>query len=158
MTMALRKPKQTRANTTLPPQLAAANLHAAGIDVGAEAHDVAVPPSDAPPPVRGFAAYTADLDALADWWAQCHITPVAMESTGVYWLPLFELLETRGFAVLLVDPPQVQNIKGRPTRDGHACQWIPRLHPCGLLARAFRPTAQICVLRSSLRQRAMLLT
>lgn len=156
--MAPRKQKHTRSKPTLPPQLAAAHLHAAGIDVGAEAHDGAVPPSDDPQPVRGFAAYTAALDALADCWAQCHITPGAMESPGVDWLPLFELLETRGFEGLLVDPQQVQQSKGRPTSDVHDGQWLQRLHTFGLLASAFRPPAQRCVLRSDLRQRAMLLT
>jgi transposase len=156
--MAPHKQKHARATTSLPPQLAAANLHAAGIDVGAAAHYVAVPPSDAPQPVRCFAAYPADREALADWLAQCQITPGAMESTGVYWIPLFELLETRGFEVLLVDPPQIQKIKGRPKSDVHDCQWIPRLHTFGLLASACRPADQICVLRSYLRQRAMLLT
>jgi len=157
-TTALRKQKPVRTTTTLPPQLAAATLHAAGIDIGAEAHDVAVPPSDDPQPVRCFAASTADLRALADWLAQCHGTTVAMASTGVYWLPLFALLETRGFEVLVVDPQQVQHSTGRPKSDGHDCQWIPRLHTVGLLASAFRPADQVCVLRRSLRQRAMRLT
>jgi transposase len=159
--MARSKPKASRTTApvpALPPQLAAANLHAAGIDIGAEAHFVAVPPSDDPQPVRGFGAYTADLHAIADWLATCGITTVALESTGVYWIPLFELLETRGFEVLLVDPQQVQKIKGRPKSDVHDCQWIQRLHTFGLLASAFRPTDQVCVLRSYLRQRAMLLT
>ncbi len=156
--MAQRKQKQARSKTTLPPQLAAVNLHAAGIDIGAEAHWVAVPPSDDPQPVRSFGACTADLEALADWLATCRITTIALESTGVYWIPLFELLETRGFEVLLVDPQQVQKIKGRPKSDRHDCQWIQRLHTFGLLAGAFRPADQICVLRSYLRQRAMLLT
>ena len=141
-----------------PPQLAAANLHAAGLDVGAEARFVAVPPSDAPQPVRGFGALTADLEALAAWLVACAITTVALESTGVSWLPLFALLEARGFEVLLVDPQQVQKSKGRPTSDVHDCQWIQRLHTFGLLAGAFRPTEQVCVLRRYLRQRAMLLT
>ena len=105
--MAQRKQKTSPPTPTLPPQLAAVNLHAAGIDIGAERHFVAVPPSDDPQPVRGFGAYTADLEALADWLATCGITTIAMESTGVYWIPLFALLETRGFAVLLVDPQQV---------------------------------------------------
>ena len=142
----------------VPPQRAAANLHAADIDVGAEAHFVAVPPSEDPQPVRGFGAWTADLEALADWLATCGITTVALESTGVSWSALFELLETRGFEVLLVDPQQGQKIKGRPKSDVHDCQWIQRLHTFGLLAGAFRPTDQVCVLRSYLRQRAMLLT
>jgi transposase len=90
--------------------------------------------------------------------AVCGLTTVALESTGVYWIPLFELLETRGFEVLLVDPPQVQKIKGRPKSDVHDCQWQQRLHTFGLLASAFRPTHQVCVLRSYLRQQAMLLS
>jgi transposase len=156
--MAQRKQKTSRSKTALPPQLAAVNLHAAGIDIGAEGHWVAVPPSDDPQPVRGFGACTADLEAIADWLATCGITTIALESTGVYWIPLFELLETRGFEVLLVDPQQVQKIKGRPKSDRHDCQWIQRLHTFGLLAAAFRPADQVCVLRSYLRQRAMLLT
>ena len=156
--MARRQQPQPRSKSALPPQLAAVNLHAAGIDIGAEAHYVAVPPSDDPQPVRRFGAYTVALEALADWLAACGITTVALESTGVYWIPLFELLETRGFEVLLVDPHQVQKIKGRPKSDVHDCQWLQRLHTFGLLASACRPPDQVCVLRSYLRQRAMLLT
>jgi transposase len=156
--MAHRKKPQRRSQPALPPQLAAVNLHAAGIDVGAAAHYVAVPPSDDPQPVRRFGAYTVDLEAVADWLAACGITTVALESTGVYWIPLFELLEGRGFEVLLVDPQQVQKIKGRPKSDVHDCQWLQRLHTFGLLAGAFRPPDQVCVLRSYLRQRAMLLS
>src|SRR5919201_847437 len=157
-TMAGRKRQRPRSNSARPPQLPAVNLHAAGIDVGAETHYVAVPPSDDPQPARGFGAYTVDLEGLADWLAACGITTVALESTGVYWILLFELLETRGFEVLLVDPQQVQKIKGRPKSDVHDCQWLQRLHTFGLLAGAFRPPEQVCVLRSYLRQRAMLLT
>jgi len=156
--MASRKQKAAQVSPALPPQLSAANLHAAGIDIGAEAHCVAVPPSDDPQPVRSFGASTADLEALAAWLATWGITTVALESTGVSWIPLFELLETRGFTVLLVDPPQVQKIRGRPKSDVYDCQWIQRLHTFGLLASAFRPADHVCVLRSSLRQRAMLLT
>jgi transposase len=90
--------------------------------------------------------------------AACGVTTVALESTGVSWIALLELLETRGFEVLLVDPQQVQKIKGRPQSAVHDCQWRPRLHPVGLRAGAFRPPDQVCVLRSYLRQRAMLLT
>lgn len=156
--MTQRKQKRSRSNTTLPPQLAAVNLHAAGIDIGAAVHWVAVPPSDDPQPIRSCGAYTADLEALADWLATCGITTIALASTGVSWIPLFELLETRGFEVLLVDPQQVQKSKGRPQSDRHDCQWIQRLHTCGRLAGAFRPADHVCVLRSYLRQRAMLLT
>jgi transposase len=133
-------------------------LHAAGIDVGAEAHYVAVPPSDDPQPVRCFGAYTIDLESVADWLTACGITTVALESTGVCWIPLFELLERRGFEVLRVDPQQGRKIKGRPKSDVHDCQWRQRLQTFGLLAGAFRPPDQVCVLRSYLRQRAMLLT
>jgi hypothetical protein len=158
MTMAPRKQKQPRSTPKLPPQLAAATLHAAGIDIGAAAHYVAVPPRDAPHPVRCWAASTADLDALAAWLAQGQITTVAMASPGVSGLPLCALLEARGVAGLVVDPQQVQHIRGRPTSDVHDCQGIQRLHTFGRLARAFRPADQICVRRSDLRQRAMLLT
>jgi transposase len=157
-TMAHRQKPQRRSQPALPPQLAAVNLHAAGIDVGAEAHDVAVPPSDAPQPVRRFGAYTVDLAAWADGCAACRSTTVALESTGGSWSPLFELWECRGFEVLLVDPPPVQQIKGRPTSAGPDGQWRPRLQTVGLLAGAFRPPDQVCVLRSYLRQRAMFLS
>jgi transposase len=156
--MARRKQPQPHSKSTLPPQLAAGNLHAAGIDVGAEAHFVAVPPSDDPQPVRGFGAYTIDVESVADWLAACGGTTVALESTGGYWIPLFELLERRGFEVLLVDPQQVQKSKGRPTSDVHDGQWLQRLQTFGLLAGAFRPPDQGCGLRSYLRQRALLLT
>ena len=156
--MTQRKQNRSPSKPTLPPPLAAVNLHAAGIDSGAEAHWVAVPPSDDPQAVRSFGACTADLEALADWLTTCGITTIALEATGVYWIPLFALLETRGFEVLLVDPQQVQKIKGRPKSDRQDCQWIQRLHTFGLLAGAFRPADQGCVLRSYLRQRAMLLT
>jgi transposase len=142
----------------LTPQLDAVNFHAAGIDVGATEHYVAVPPGDALPAVRRFGACTADLEALADWLTVCGVTTVALESTGVFWIPLFELLETRGFAVRLVDPRQVHHTAGRPKSDVHDCQWLQRLHTFGLLAAAFRPDDQVCVLRGYLRQRAMLVT
>ena len=156
--MAHRKKPQRRSQPALPPPLAAVNLHAAGIDVGADAHFVAVPPSDDPHPGRRFGAYTVDGEALADGLAACGITTVALESTGVYGIPRFALMECRGVEGRLVDPPPGQTIKGRPTSDVHDCQWRQRLHPFGLLAGAFRPPDHVCVLRSSLRQRAMFLS
>jgi transposase len=150
--------QRKRKAQALPPQLAAVNLHAAGIDIGAEEHWVAVPPGSDPQPVRRFGACTVDLEAIAEWLTVCAVTTVAMESTGVYWIPLFELLEARGFAVVLVDPREVQRAPGRPKSDVHDCQWLQRLHTYGLLAAAFRPPEQICVLRSYLRQRATLVT
>jgi len=132
--------------------------HAAGIDIGEAEHWVAVPPGCAPQPVRRFGTFTADLDALADWLIDCGITTVAMESTGVYWIPLFELLEARGVQVLLIDPRQAKRAPGRPKTDRLDCKWLQRLHTYGLLAGAFRPEPQVCVLRGSLRHRQMLLT
>ena len=132
--------------------------HAAGIDIGEAEHWVAVPPGCDPQPVRRFGTFTADLDALADWLIDCGVTTVAMESTGVYWIPLFELLEARGLQVLLIDPRQAKRVPGRPKTDRLDCKWLQRLHTYGLLAGAFRPDAHVCVLRSYLRHRQMLLT
>jgi transposase len=131
--------------------------HAAGIDVGAAEHWVAVPPDAAADPVRSFGTCTADLQALADWLLACGVTSVALESTGVYWIPLFEVLEARGLQVRLVDARQTRALPGRPKDDVRDCQWIQRLHSCGLLRAAFRPDDQVVVLRSYLRQRQMLI-
>jgi transposase len=164
-------PRKTK-NLRMPPQpaepLRVTHPHAAGIDIHAAEHWVAVPPDHAPPPpadhppglpphVRKFGACTADLEALADWLNACRITTVAMESTGVYWIPLFELLERRGFEVRLVDPRQAKRAPGRPKTDCLDCQWLQRLHCYGLLSAAFRPDDQVVVLRSYLRQRQMLI-
>jgi transposase len=100
---------------------------------------------------------TADLEELADWLLACGITTVAMESTGIYHIALFELLERRGFEVCLVDPRHTKHVPGRPKTDVLDCQWIQRLHSFGLLAAAFRPADQVVVLRSYLRQRQMLI-
>jgi transposase len=139
----------------LPPQLQQVQFNAAGIDIGSEFHYVAVPPDRDDQPVRRFAAFTGDLVALADWLKQCGIDSVVMESTGVYWIPLYELLEQRGFRVLLVDPRRLKNVPGRKT-DVVDCQWLQQLHTFGLLSGAFRPDEEVAVLRSYLRQRAML--
>ena len=129
--------------------------HAAGIDCGATEHFVAVPEDRDLQSVRSFRTFTADLHSLADWLQQCGIETVAMESTGVYWIPLFEILEARGFAVYLVEPGKVKNAPGRKT-DVVDCQWIQQLHSAGLLSASFRPNDDICVLRSYMRQRDML--
>ena len=139
----------------LPAELSQLNLNAAGIDVGATSHFVAVPADRAEPPVREFEAFTADLYRLADWLAECGVETVVMESTGVYWIPLFGVLEERGFQVMLVDPRRIKNVSGRKT-DVLDCQWLQQLHTYGLLSGAFRPEAEIRRLRSYLRQRAML--
>ena len=135
----------------LPAELSQLNLNAGGIDVGATSHFVAVPTDRAEPPVREFAAFTADLYRLAE----CGVETVVMESTGVYWIPLFGVLEERGFQVMLVDLRRIKNVSGRKT-GVLDCQWLQQLHTCGLLSGAFRPEAEIRRLRSYLRQRAML--
>ena len=115
--MSQRRSQKTRRRKfkvqSLPKHLQHINVNAAGIDIGAEQHFVAVPEGRAEVAVRQFGAITADLIAIADWLAQCGVTTVAMESTGVYWIPLFELLERRGFEVKLVDARHVKNVSGR---------------------------------------------
>jgi transposase len=141
----------------MPERLPRLNPNAAGIDVGSASHWVAVPAERDPEPVQEFGAFTTDLEHLADWLQACGIETVALESTGVYWIPLFQVLEARGFEVKLVDTHQLRRVPGRKT-DVLDCQWLQQLHSYGLLAGAFRPDDQICVLRSYMRQRAMLVT
>lgn len=130
--------------------------NAAGIDIGSASHYVAVPADRDDEPVREFASFTADLHRLADWLQACGVDTVAMESTGVYWIPLFELLDARGFTVLLVNARHVKNVSGRKS-DVLDCQWLQQLMSYGLLRGAFRPDDQVCVLRALARQRATLL-
>ena len=144
-----------RKSNAEPEGLSQLKLNAAGIDVGATSHFVSVPSDRAEAPVREFAAFTADLYRLADWLLECRVDTVVMESTGVYWIPLFGVLEKRGFQVMLVDPRRIKNVPGRKT-DVLDCQWLQQLHTYGLLSGAFRPGGDISRLRSYLRQRAML--
>jgi transposase len=132
------------------------NPNAAGIDIGSEQIFVAVPADRDPEPVRMFRSYTEDLHHLADWLISCNITSVVMESTGVYWIPLFQILESRGLKVCLVNARHVKNLPGRKT-DVLDCQWLQKLHTFGLLAASFRPPDEICVLRSFIRQRGTLI-
>jgi transposase len=148
--MAQRKRPTTQAAISLT------HPNAAGIDIGSAAHFVAVPPDRDDEPVREFASFTTDLHRLADWLDACGVDTVAMESTGVYWIALYELLESRGFTVLLVNARHVKNVSGRKS-DVLDCQWLQQLMSFGLLRGAFRPADQVCVLRSLSRQRAMLL-
>lgn len=129
--------------------------NAAGIDVGGSSHYVAVPADRDPNPVRNFGAFTEDLFALADWLSACRITSVAMEATGVYWIPLFEILERRGFEVVLVNARHVKNVPGRKS-DVLDCQWLQELHSLGFLSASFRPSDPIVALRALMRQRKML--
>jgi transposase len=161
------KSKQPRPSVA-DPRLTIANPHAAGIDVHARAHWVCVPASSVscraqgqaanlPANVRAFGTCTPDLEQLADWLGTCGVSTIAMEATGVYWIALFELLERRGFQVILVDPRQTRQVSGRPQSDVLSCQWIQRLHSYGLLSASFRPDDQTCVLRGYLRQRQLLI-
>ena len=136
--------------------LALTHPNAAGIDVGSASHYVAVPPDRDDQPVREFPSFTADLHRLADWLQACGVDTVAMESTGVYWIALYELLESRGFTVLLVNARHVKNVPGRKS-DVLDCQWLQQLMSYGLLRGAFRPAEAVCALRSLSRQREMLL-
>jgi transposase len=132
-----------------------AHPNAAGIDVGSASHYVAVPADRDEQAVREFSAFTEDLEALADWLTACGVDTVAMESTGIYWIALFELLESRGFTVYLVNARHVKNVSGRKS-DVLDCQWLQQLMSFGLLSAAFRPKEEICVLRALSRQREML--
>lgn len=125
---------------------------AAGVDLGSREHWVAVPQDRAAQSVRCFGTFTPDLEVLAQWLSECRIRTVAMEATGVYWIPLFQLLERKGFEVLLVNARQIKNVSGRKS-DVQDCQWIQRLHTYGLLGASFRPADAYCVVRSYLRYR-----
>lgn len=131
------------------------NPNAAGIDLGSRTHFVAVPDGRDAQPVRQFGCYTAQLQDMAEWLKGCGIETIAMEATGVYWVPVFEVLESHDFEVLLVDARQVKNLKGRKT-DAVDCQWLRHLHSYGLLSAAFRPQAEICEMRAYWRQRSNL--
>lgn len=136
----------------LPPELERINLDAAGIDIGSASHFVAVPEGRDEETVREFKSFTADLYELADWLKRCKIKTVVMESTSVYWIPLFEILEERGFEVRLVNPRHLKSVSGRKS-DVLDCQWLQQLHTYGLLSSSFRPEHQICELRAYTRQR-----
>ena len=130
--------------------------NAAGIDVGAASHFVAVPPDRDDEPVQELPSFTEDLERLADWLTACGVDTVAMESTGVYWIPLFERLEARGFTVYLVNARHVKHVSGRKS-DVLDCQWLQQLMSFGLWRGAFRPKGELCALRCVARQRDMLL-
>ena len=129
---------------------------AAGIDVGASSHWVAVPRHAADDPIREFGAMTDDLNALADWLVACGVDTVALESTGVYWIPLYEVLERHGLVVWLVDARQMKYVPGRKS-DVQDCQWLQKLMSLGLLRAAWRPGDEVCVVRAVVRQREVLL-
>jgi transposase len=148
--------KAVRAKVQLPKHLEHINKMAAGIDIGSSSHFVAIPEGLDIDSVREFKSFTPDLLELADWLKVVGIETIAMESTGVFWIPLYELLESRGFEVKLVDSRHTKNVSGRKT-DVLDCQWIQQLHTYGLLSGAFRPDEIVCALRVYTRQRNMLI-
>ena len=129
--------------------------NAAGIDVGASSHWVAVPRHATADPVREFGAMTGDLNAMADWLLACGVDTVALESTGVYWIPVYEVLAQRGLKVWLVDARQMKYVPGRKS-DVQDCQWLQKLMSLGFLRAAFRPGEEILVVRAVARQRDVL--
>jgi len=137
------------------PDLKMVNPAAAAIDIGSTMHMAAVNPDACDMPVRAFGTFTQDLHDLADWFDACGVTSVAMESTGVYWIPAFEVLEARGFDVILVNARYAKNVPGRKT-DVSDAGWLRQLHSYGLLRGSFRPEAEIATLRAYLRQRERL--
>lgn len=144
-----------RINKTKKVTLPVMNPDAAGVDIGATEIYVAIPPDRDADSVRMFATFTRDLNALADWLQQRKIRTVAMESTGVYWIPLMQILEARGLEVYLVNAKHVRNVPGRKT-DVSDCQWLQYLHSVGLLRPSFRPAQEVCAVRSLWRHRETL--
>ena len=128
----------------------------AGIDVGKRKRYVAVDPSRFEDPVRNFGTFTGDLEAMAEWLAACGVRQVAMESTGVYWTPVFEVLDRAGFEVHLVNPRATKQVSGRKS-DVLDCQWVRQLMSYGLLRGAFRVPDALCPMRSYMRQRGQLI-
>src|SRR5438128_1859004 len=132
------------------------NPNAAGVDVGAAELYVCVPEERDPRPVRVFQTFTSDLHEIAAWLKRCRVTSVAMESTGIYWIPLYEVLEEAGFEVKLANAREAKNMPGRKS-DILDCQWIQQLHSYGLLTASFRPPKHIVALRSLVRHRDRLI-
>ena len=147
--MPRRKKKQLQVGTDELPRM---NKDAAGIDIGASEHWAAVPVGRAAEPVKPFGTFTVDLYKMADWLKQCGIKTVAMESTGVYWIPLADMLAERGIQVCVVNARDTKNMPGRKT-DVQECQWLLKLHVYGLLKNSFRPEEEILVMRTYWRQR-----
>ena len=125
---------------------------AAGIDIGNESHYVAVPPSRDSQPVRRFGCTTAELKVMADWLKQCEIRTIAMQSTGVYWIAVYDILEEAGLEVYLVNARETKNLPGRKS-DVQESQWLMKLHTYGLLRNSFRPSQEIRTMRTYWRQR-----
>lgn len=146
----------TRAKSGGKDALSMVNPGAAGIDIGSTMHMAAINPNVDNNPVREFGTFTGDLHEMARWFKECGVTSVAMESTGVYWIPAYEVLEEHGFHVILVNARYAKNVPGRKT-DVSDAAWLQRLHSYGLLRGSFRPEAGVATLRAYLRQRERLI-
>jgi transposase len=152
-----RNRRRVRLNRPSSPSLLEnINPNAAGIDCGSAEHYVAVAPERDPNPIRCFKTFTADLHQLADWVCACGVATIAIEATGVYWIPVYEILEARGIQVVLVNARHVKNVPGRKS-DVIDCEWLRQLHSVGLLRGSFRPAAAIATLRCYLRHRETLI-
>ena len=138
------------------PTMSVIHHNAAGIDIGSQFHVVAVPPDRTDQSVRTFKSFTEELHAMAKWLKKCRIDTIAMESTGVYWVPAFEILESYGFEVFLVNAREAKMVPGRKT-DINDAQWLQKLHQFGLLRASFQPAKEIAELRAYVRQRETLL-
>jgi transposase len=152
----MKKVKECQKPKTKTVSMTVVNPNAAGIDIGDTLHAVAVPADRSPLPVRVFGTMSCDLDKIADWLQECRIDTVAMESTGVYWKPLFSLLIRRGIDVYLVNANHVRNVTGRKTDIGDAA-WIQQLHSCGLLRSSYLPSQRQESLRTFVRLRQTLM-
>jgi transposase len=154
--MKKRSNRQRKSQKRIRSHLEQVNLYAAGIDIGSTSHYVAVPEEFDDNPVQEFPCFTGDLNRMADWLVRIGIQTVAMESTGVYWIPAYEILEERGLEVLLVNARHVKNVPGRKT-DVQDCQWLQQLHTYGLLQGCFRTPEESIALRAYMRQRQSLI-
>jgi hypothetical protein len=133
------------------------NPDVAGIDIGSKVHYVCVPEGRDSDRIKSFGCFTADINMMAVWLKKCGIKSVAMESTGVYWIPVYQILERAGFEVNLINAQHVKGVPGRKKTDVEDCSWLQKLHSYGLLRASFRPNDQICVLRSYIRHRSRLI-
>lgn len=141
-----------RKKKSSPIQMSIVNPNAAGIDIGSKEHWVAVSSNRDESPVRSFSAFTEGLHSIVDWLKRCRVTTIAMESTGVYWIPLFLILEEHGFEVFLVNASHIKNVSGRKT-DEKDCMWIQKLHSFGLLSASYQPDLKTRELRSYVRHK-----
>lgn len=149
------EPSSSHRSAQASPEFSIVRTHAAGLDIGAEEIWAAIPPDRGKQTVRSFGTFTGDLQELLAWLKENRITSVAMESTGVYWIPVYEVLERGDLEVFLVNAQHVKSVTGRKT-DVLDCQWIQKLHACGLLNASFRPSDATVVIRGLFRQRAQL--